>query len=108
MTLLTLLLQASPVGGNSGMMNILMIVAMVAIFYFFMIRPQTKRQKELQKARQAMKAGDRVITSGGVYGTIRDINTTTNEVILEVAEGVRIKIDFNNVFALPDTTQAKK
>lgn len=90
------------------MMNILMIVAMVAIFYFFMIRPQTKRQKELQKARQAMKAGDRVITSGGVYGTICDINTTTNEVILEVAEGVRIKIDFNNVFALPDTTQAKK
>lgn len=108
MTILTILLQASAFGGNAGVMNILMIVAMVAIFYFFMIRPQTKRQKELQKAREAMKPGDKVITSGGVYGIVREINTTTNQVTLEVWEGVKIKIDFNNVFALPENTSDKK
>lgn len=106
MTFLTLLLQAP--GMSSGVMNILMIVAMIAIFYFFMIRPQSKRQKELQKAREAMKPGDKVITSGGVYGIVREINTTNNQVTLEVWEGVKIKIDFSNVFALPENAQDKK
>lgn len=106
LSLLNLFLQAP--GKSSGMMNILMIVAMIAIFYFFMIRPQTKRQKELQKAREAMKPGDKVITSGGVYGIIREINTTNNQVTLEVWEGVKVKIDINNVFALPENNQEKK
>ena len=57
-----ILLQAPAPQGNA-LMSIFMIVLMIVIFYFFMIRPQTKRQKELQKAREAMKAGDKVITS---------------------------------------------
>lgn len=93
-------LQAPAQGGNP-MMTILMIVVMIAIFYFFMIRPQSKRQKELQKARAALKVGDKIITSGGVYGIIREINTNTNQVTIEVWEGVKMKIDLNNIFALP-------
>lgn len=89
------------------MMNILMILLMVGIFYFFMIRPQTKRQKELQKAREAMKPGDKVVTGGGIYGIVREINTTTNQVTLEVWEGVKMKVDFNNVFAIPENKQEK-
>lgn len=82
-------------------MNILMIVLMIAIFYFFMIRPQSKRQKEVQKAREAMKPGDKIITSGGIYGIVREINTTTNQVTIEVWDGVKMKVDFGNIYAIP-------
>lgn len=77
-----------------------MIVLLIVIFYFFMIRPQAKRQKEIQKAREAMKPGDKIITSGGIYGTIRDINKTTNEVTIEVWDGVKMKVDYNNVYTI--------
>ncbi len=93
------LLQATAPG--AGWMNILMIVLMIAIFYFFMIRPQSKRQKEVQKAREAMKPGDKIITSGGIYGIVREINTTTNQVTIEVWDGVKMKVDFGNIYAIP-------
>lgn len=67
MSLLTILLQA--VGGSQQWSGILMMVVIVAIFYFFMIRPQQKETKrKIQKAREALKAGDKVITAGGIYG----------------------------------------
>jgi preprotein translocase subunit YajC len=53
--------------GSSGLSGILMIVAIVVIFYFFMIRPQQKRQKDIQKAREAMRPGDKVVTAGGIH-----------------------------------------
>lgn len=98
MNVLTILLQAQ--GKSAGMgswSGILMMVAIFVIFYFFMIRPQTKRQKEIQKQREAMKTGDKVITSGGVYGKVRDIKEST--VTVEIAENVRISVDKNSVFA---------
>lgn len=88
-------------------MSIFMIVLMIVIFYFFMIRPQTKRQKELQKAREAMKAGDKVITSGGMYGIIREINKTNGQVTLEVWDGVKVKVDINNIFSLEEVGKDK-
>ena len=88
-------------------MSIIMIVLMVVIFYFFMIRPQTKRQKELQKAREAMKAGDKVITSGGMYGIIREINKPNGQVTLEVWDGVKVKVDINNIFSLEEVGKDK-
>ncbi|TFH94943.1 preprotein translocase subunit YajC [Porphyromonas levii] len=95
------LLQAGSVFGN-GMNSILMIVLMIAIFYFFIIRPQSKQQKKIQEARKAMKPGDKIMTSGGIYGTIREINTENNQVTIEVWEGVKMKVDFNQVFALTE------
>lgn len=89
-------------------MSIFMIVLMIVIFYFFMIRPQTKRQKELQKAREAMKAGDKVITSGGMYGIIREINKTNGQVTLEVWDGVKVKVDINNIFSLEEVGKDKE
>ena len=101
MELLSILLQAASEGGrDSGMMSILMMVAIVAIFYFFMIRPQQKRQKEIKKMREAMKVGDKVITSGGIYGKIKDVNDTS--FTIEIAENVRIKVDKASVFAAAD------
>ncbi|MDE6342028.1 MAG: preprotein translocase subunit YajC [Muribaculaceae bacterium] len=90
----SILLQAA--AGGSGMSSLIMIVAMIAIFYFFMIRPQQKKQKEIKKAREAMKAGDRVVTAGGIHGKLKDIAETT--VMIEVAPGVQMKIDKGSVF----------
>lgn len=66
-----ILLQTQQQGG-SGMGTILMIVALIAIFYFFMIRPQSKKQKEMKKFRENMKSGDKVITAGGIHGRARN------------------------------------
>lgn len=83
-----------------------MIVVIVVIFYFFMIRPQQKRQKDVQKSREAMKSGDKVVTAGGIHGRIREIND--KQILLEIAEGVRVRIDKNSVFASPEDAQQKQ
>lgn len=108
MNLLSILLQAAPAaGGASSFSGIIMMVLIFVVFYFFMIRPQQKRQKEIKKQREAMKPGDSVVTSGGIYGKVKDIKDTT--VTVEIAENVRIKVDKNSVFATAEDlqTQAK-
>ncbi len=105
MTLLSILLQApAATGGASSYSGILMMVLIFVVFYFFMIRPQSKRQKEIKKQREAMKAGDKVVTSGGIYGRVKEIKDTT--VTVEIAENVRIKIDKNSVFATVEDIQS--
>ena len=99
MSLLTILLQA--VGGSQQWSGILMMVVIVAIFYFFMIRPQQKKQKEIQKAR----AGDKVITAGGIYGKIKEIGDTY--MLIEISDGVRIRVDKTSVFASVEDAQQK-
>ncbi|MDR3217583.1 MAG: preprotein translocase subunit YajC [Dysgonamonadaceae bacterium] len=112
MKLLSIVLQAAPAGGATGgggsMMSILMIVLLFVIMYFFMIRPQQKKQKEVQKMREALKVGDRVIVAGGIYGKLKDIDTTTNVFTVEIAEGVRIKVDKASVFATNDEATATR
>jgi len=78
-------------------MSLVMIIVMIAIFYFFMIRPQQKRQKDLQRARESMKVGDKVVTAGGIHGRIKEVADTS--MLLEVDEGVRIRVDKASVFA---------
>lgn len=82
-------LQAAPQQGG-GMQMVIMMVVLFAIVYFFMIRPQNKKQKEIQKFRNALTVGQEVITIGGIHGTIKGINEDENTVSLEVATGVRI------------------
>lgn len=107
MNLLNILLQA-PASANSGLMQIGMIVLMVVIFYFFIIRPQSKKQKDLQKAREALKVGDKIITAGGIYGTIRDLNRETMTAIVEVWDGVKFKVDLNSVYAVAEPAAKKR
>ncbi len=103
MNLLNVFLQAQT--QQNGWMSILMMVLIFVVFYFFMIRPQTKKQKEIQKQRNAMKAGDKVVTAGGIYGKIKEVNETT--ILMEVADNVRIKVDKNSVYvAVEDAQQA--
>ena len=74
----------------------IMIIAMIVIFYFFMIRPQSKKQKEIKKARESMQVGDKVVTAGGIHGKIKEISDQTLNI--EVAPGVSIKVDKASVF----------
>lgn len=92
----TILAQSQPQGG--GLSGILMIVAMIAIFYFFMIRPQSKKQKEIKKAREALTKGDRVVTAGGIYGKIRSINEGDNTFMVEIAPDVHIKVGRDSIY----------
>ncbi|WP_289159211.1 preprotein translocase subunit YajC [uncultured Muribaculum sp.] len=89
---------------NGGIMNLVMIVALIAIFYFFMIRPQQKKQKEIKKFREGLGVGDRVITAGGIYGKIRGVKE--NSFVLEIADNVRITIDKGSVF--PTAAEAQE
>ena len=73
------------------MSMILMMVALFAIMYFFMIRPQNKKQKEIEKFCSALSVCQDVVTIGGIYGTVRSIDEAENTVTLEVATGVRMK-----------------
>ena len=84
------LAAAQPQGG--GIQMIVMLVGLFAIVYFFMIRPQNKKQKEIQKFRNALEVGQDVITIGGIHGTIKRIED--NDIItLSVSAGVEIKFD---------------
>ena len=91
--------------GQSPYSMILMIVAFVAIFYFFMIRPQQKRQKDIQRSREAMKAGDKVIVAGGIHGRIKEI--ADSSMLIEIADGIRIRVDKGSVYASPEDMQGK-
>ncbi len=108
MNLFVLLQAPTGVGGSflsGGGGTILMMVAMFAIIYFFMIRPQNKKQKEIQNFRKSLEAGQKVITAGGVHGKIKEVKE--DSVILEIAENVRIKIDKSSIFAAAsDANQA--
>ena len=86
-----------PAGGAGGMSTLFMLIAIIAVFYFFMIRPQQKKQKELQKSREAMSTGDRVVTAGGIHGRIKEVGDTW--FLVEVADGVKIKFEKTSVYA---------
>ena len=99
MTLTTILLQAA---ADQGWVNIAMMVALIAIFYFFMIRPQQKRQKEIQKAREALSNGDKVITAGGIYGKVKEVSE--KYFIIEIAENTRIRVAKDSIYPAQDET----
>lgn len=94
--LYTLLQAAAPAaqtqGGGSSM--ILLMVGMFAIMYFLMIRPQQKKQKEMQKMLDALQVNDKVITSSGIYGRIASIKPDKNIVVIEIDDTNHIKVDF--------------
>lgn len=91
----TNILLADPAQANSTM-SLLMIVGLIVIFYFFMIRPQQKRQKKLRMEREAMAKGDKVVTAGGIFGTIKEVNDTT--FLIEIDKDVKIRVDRNSVY----------
>ena len=84
-------------GGGMGML--VMMVAIFAIMWLFMIRPQQKKQKEIRKFQNSLQEGTKVVTGGGIYGTVKRIDLTTNTLELEVARGVVITVDKSSIYA---------
>ena len=96
MNLAFVYLQAQ--GGFDGSFMIMM-VAIFAIMYFFMIRPQNKKQKEIQNFRNNLQMGQDVITAGGIYGTVKEVHEAS--LLIEVDSNVTLRIDKNMVVGDP-------
>ncbi|MFA5699834.1 MAG: preprotein translocase subunit YajC [Desulfuromonas sp.] len=86
-------------GGQQGYEGIIMLVLMFAIFYFLLIRPQQKRAKQHRKLIEALKAGDNVITAGGIHGKI--VTVQDDVITLEIDKGVKVKLNRGSVSAAP-------
>ena len=89
--LLYVLLMGQPTEGQNPLTSFLPLLLIIVVFYFFMIRPQMKKQKDLRKYRESLQKGDKVITTGGIYGKINAMKD--NHIIVEIDENVKIKID---------------
>jgi preprotein translocase subunit YajC len=105
------LLMASPQGADgaaggagSGFMTFLPFVAIIAIFYFLIIRPQNKKHKETQKMLSALKKGDKVVTIGGIHGTIQTVREQS--VVLKVDDNTKIEFSRSAVSSI--VTAAKE
>ena len=103
---MSVLLTAS---AGSSLPMLLSLVILFVFMYFFMIRPQNKKQKEIANFRKSLQVNQKVITAGGIHGVIKEIND--NDVVLEIASNVKIRIDKNSIFAAAadaNSSQASK
>ena len=101
------MIQTIAAQGGFDMTMILMWVMIGVIFWFFIFRPQKKRQQEIQNFRNSIAIGSRVVTSGGIYGEVRAIEDADNILVIEVAKGVNIRVDRNSVYATAQQDQNK-
>jgi preprotein translocase subunit YajC len=103
----TNMILAAQGAAGGGYSMIIMMVAIFAIMYFFMIRPQQKRQKEIKNFQNSLTEGTKVVTAGGVYGTVKKVNIENNSLDVEISRGVIITVDRNYVFADAASQQMK-
>ena len=101
MTTLVLAAQSAQGGGMGGML--LMMIAIFAIMWFFMVRPQQKKQKKIREFQNSLQEGTKVVTGGGIYGTVKRIDQASSIIEVEIARGVVVSVDKSYVFA--DVTQ---
>lgn len=107
MNLLTFVLQAQAAGAQQpggGWSMWVMLILIFVVMWFFMIRPQRKQQKELQKFRDGLQKGDKIVTIGGIYGTVVEVKEKT--LLIEVDSNVKLRVDKNSVVKdFSDTVQ---
>ncbi|HPG34246.1 MAG: preprotein translocase subunit YajC [Lentimicrobiaceae bacterium] len=90
--MLTSILLMAPAGGqSSGYSSLIFLGLIMVVFYFFFIRPQAKKAKDLRKYREALKKGDKIVTIGGIHGKIVEVQETT--FTIEVEDGSRLRIE---------------
>ena len=91
-------LQSQPSGAGSRNWSFLIMMGLIfVVMYFFMIRPQQKKQKELVKFRQSLQKGDKVITAGGIYGRVAEVNDKDTFIFLEIDNNVKIRVDKSSI-----------
>ena len=93
-------------GGGGGFSFLIMMLAVFAIMWFFMIRPQQKKQKEIRNFQNQLQVGTKVVTGGGIYGTVKHLDIANNKVTVEISKGVDIVVDKSYVFADTNVLQA--
>ena len=98
-TLLQAATTAAPQAGYSNWTFWVMILAMILIMYFFMWRPESKRRKQMENFRKGLKKGDKIITAGGIYGVVKEVQETS--LLIEVDSNVTLRIDKNMVVGDP-------
>ncbi|MZQ49013.1 MAG: preprotein translocase subunit YajC [Bacteroidales bacterium] len=95
--------MGQPAGGAAGQGNafvtFLPLLLVFVVFYLFMIRPQMKKQKEMNNYRSSLKKGDKVVTTGGIYGRVYEVKD--NYVMLEVGGDMKLKVDKNALLKDP-------
>jgi preprotein translocase, YajC subunit len=89
--------------GGQGFSFLIMMVLVFVVMYFFMIRPQAKRQKELRKFQSELKKGDKIVTTGGIYGKVWEVRDLY--IIIEIDENVKIRCDKSAVLRDPSDLQ---
>jgi len=104
--LTVLFLMGAPQEGQSPFISFLPLLLIILVFYFFMIRPQMKKQKELRNFREGLQKGDKVVTTGGIYGKINDISGQV--LTVDVGNNVHIKVDKSAVLRDPTDLAAQK
>jgi len=92
--------------GQSPLVTFLPLILVFVVFYFFMIRPQVRKQKDLTNYRSALAKGDKVITTGGIYGKITDVKETT--ITIDVGDSVLLKVDKSAVLKDSSDLEQKK
>jgi preprotein translocase subunit YajC len=98
--------QPSGAAGQSNpLLTFLPLILVFVVFYFFMIRPQMKKQKEMNTYRSSLKKGDKVITTGGIYGKIVEVKD--NIVIMDVGGDVKLRVDKNALLKDPSDIEPK-
>ncbi|MBR4730586.1 MAG: preprotein translocase subunit YajC [Prevotella sp.] len=93
-----LILVAQAAGQGSGMSMIIMMVAIFAIMWFFMIKPQQKKQKEIQKFQNELTEGTEVVTGGGIHGVVKSIDLAKNTVDVKIARDVVVTVEKTSVY----------
>lgn len=101
------MIQTIAAQGGFDPIVIVMWVAIGLIFWFFIMRPQKKRQQEIQNFRNAITIGSKVVTAGGIHGEVRAIDEAENILSIEIAKGVMVRVDRNSVYATAQTDQTK-
>jgi len=102
-------LQGQP--GGDILTTILPFLLIILVFYFLILRPQQKRQKERQKLLNSVQKGDKIITSGGIHGTIEGMEENGKDVLVKIADNVKVKVDKSaiaTIIGVTDTVPAKK
>ena len=101
-----LLMAPQPGSESNPITTFLPLVLIIVVFYFFMIRPQVKRQKELKKFRESLAKGDKVVTTGGIYGKVVEIKES--HILLQVDDNVKLRVDKSAVVKdMTDVTPQK-
>lgn len=105
---MTQIISAAQAAQGGGMSMIIMMVAIFAIMWLFMIRPQQKKQKEIRNFQNQLTEGTQVVTGGGIYGTVKSIDLAKNTVDVKIARDVVITVDKSYVFKDVANTPVQK